>query len=98
MSVKNLADLRAVFKNKIIPLLQEYFYEDYEKIDVVLNGNGMLEAKTMQDLKLNLKGEFVDSDKKVYRITRKDSWQLWQFIQIYDEVKAKDLKTNKENE
>ena len=28
--------LESIFKNKIIPLLQEYFYEDYEKIMLVL--------------------------------------------------------------
>ena len=33
----SISDLRATFKNKIIPLLQEYFYDDYEKIALVLN-------------------------------------------------------------
>ncbi len=32
-TINNLA---SIFKNKIIPLLQEYFYEDYEKIMLVL--------------------------------------------------------------
>ena len=31
-----LDKLASIFKNKIIPLLQEYFYEDYEKIMLVL--------------------------------------------------------------
>ncbi|NWH10175.1 AAA family ATPase [Acholeplasma laidlawii] len=34
-----LGDLAHIFKNKIIPLLQEYFYEDYEKIQWVLGDN-----------------------------------------------------------
>ncbi|HHE9938407.1 TPA: McrB family protein, partial [Campylobacter coli] len=32
ISVENLEDLKKVFKNKIIPLLQEYFYNDYALI------------------------------------------------------------------
>ena len=35
-SIECLAD---IFKDKIIPLLQEYFYEDYEKIRLVLGDN-----------------------------------------------------------
>lgn len=34
--------LKATFKNNIIPLLQEYFYGDYEKIGMIL-GNGFFE-------------------------------------------------------
>ncbi|EIX2535728.1 AAA family ATPase, partial [Campylobacter jejuni] len=33
ISVENLEDLKKVFKNKIIPLLQEYFYNDYALIN-----------------------------------------------------------------
>lgn len=35
-SLDNLAN---IFENKIIPLLQEYFFEDYEKIQLVLGDN-----------------------------------------------------------
>jgi hypothetical protein len=39
MSLTNAStidDLAAIFKNKIIPLLQEYFFEDWEKVRIVL--------------------------------------------------------------
>lgn len=36
--------LKSVFKNSIFPLLQEYFYHDYEKIALIL-GSGFVEIK-----------------------------------------------------
>lgn len=39
----NLGKLAHIFKNKIIPLLQEYFYEDYEKIQWVLGDNAKVD-------------------------------------------------------
>ncbi|EDP6342920.1 AAA domain-containing protein, partial [Campylobacter jejuni] len=42
IGIDNLEKLKDVFQNKIIPLLQEYFYNDYTLIDVVLNKNGMI--------------------------------------------------------
>ena len=36
MKVKSLSDLETVFRRKIIPLLQEYFYEDWSKVILVL--------------------------------------------------------------
>jgi 5-methylcytosine-specific restriction protein B len=37
MKVENLDELRNAFKNKILPLLEEYFYDNWEKIRLVLN-------------------------------------------------------------
>ena len=34
-----LDQLAEIFENAIVPLLQEYFYEDYEKIRLVLGDN-----------------------------------------------------------
>lgn len=42
--------LANIFKNNIIPLLQEYFYEDYEKIRLVL-GDNKKQDETLQFIK-----------------------------------------------
>ncbi len=51
MNVYSLNDLKSAFQNKIIPLLQEYFFGDYGKIGLILgekffeNGNGENDVK-----------------------------------------------------
>jgi 5-methylcytosine-specific restriction protein B len=45
LSVESLADLRRIFLERVIPLLQEYFYDDWSKIALVL-GCPFHEAKT----------------------------------------------------
>lgn len=37
LEVESLEELKHRFENKIIPLLQEYFFDDYQKIKAVLN-------------------------------------------------------------
>ena len=37
VKVETFDDLKEVFRNSIMPLLQEYFYDDFEKIKFVLN-------------------------------------------------------------
>ena len=37
--------LSHIFQQKIMPLLQEYFYDDWERVNWVLNDNGMLKQK-----------------------------------------------------
>lgn len=78
-----LTDLKAVFKNKILPLLQEYFYDDYAKINAVLNDNGMLESKTISNMKVSLSDEFVDNEKKIWKITDSSNWDIKTFQTIY---------------
>lgn len=42
LKIKNIDDLKAVITNKVIPLLQEYFFGDYGKIGLVM-GNGFVD-------------------------------------------------------
>ena len=56
MSLNNATDgeeafekLKSIFKNKIIPLLQEYFYDDYEKIRLVLGEKWVKSKNSIKD-------------------------------------------------
>ncbi len=56
LGIDDLKSLEAAFKHKIIPLLQEYFYDNWEKIDLVLNRNGFIQKIQIES------GLFKDSD------------------------------------
>lgn len=49
MRAKSLADLRDVFVEKVIPLLQEYFYSDWSKICLVLGCPVSSETAILQE-------------------------------------------------
>ncbi|PAF46472.1 hypothetical protein BKH41_09175 [Helicobacter sp. 12S02232-10] len=94
-SLKDTKNLKNIFQHKIIPLLQEYFYEDYAKIDAVLGGNGMIEKiETKENLFRNLnKDLMIDIEKIIYKIKDfKDG--IWDdpatYIKIYQELDFKD--------
>jgi 5-methylcytosine-specific restriction protein B len=60
MSVESLIDLKLAFQNKIIPLLQEYFFGDYAKIGLVL-GKGFVYIEKDESNK-NIFANFPDAD------------------------------------
>lgn len=67
-------DLKSVFTDKIIPLLQEYFYGDYEKIQLVL-GEGFVTGKK-KDSSIFAKNEVnVDIPEMVYSINEKPNME-----------------------
>ncbi len=84
IDVKNLDDLRFAFKNKIIPLLAEYFYEDWENIDLVLNQNRFIIPNT--DNKSYLSKEIQDRiiNKTTYKVSDDSTWTKEHFIKIYN--------------
>lgn len=86
MDVESIEDLCKVFKNKIIPLLQEYFYDDYAKIIAALNDNGMIKEKNKSQFSDLFDGKFseLDSEKVVYEIIKSSKWRAWQFEKIYN--------------
>ncbi len=99
ISVENLEDLKKVFKNKIIPLLQEYFYNDYALINAVLNDNGMIfedkkDDKYLQKIK-NL--DSVNSERSIYNIASFDD-KIWDKIEIYQAIYDDRNKINNDKE
>jgi len=88
--------LSNIFKNKIIPLLQEYFYDDWEKIRLVL-GDNQKENENFQFVKIKsgysmkeLFGEkeldFLDIDDEsiMYEINEKAFYFPESYIKIYE--------------
>ena len=100
IDVKNLDDLRFAFKNKIIPLLAEYFYEDWENIDLVLNQNGFIIPNTDNKSYLSKKIEDKIRNKITYKVSDKN-WEVENFQKIYDDsvilTKKDNSKTDEES-
>ena len=74
LRVNTLPALASTFRNRIMPLLQEYFYDDWEKIQAVLRDNGfVVKSKPPEDL---VKRGLVDPDRNVYDLapTDHDRW------------------------
>ena len=59
-TIEKLAD---AFQNRIIPLLQEYFFDDWSKIRVVLGHNKFVQERTFDDQSLS---EYRDSENKYF--------------------------------
>ena len=67
MDIGDLESLEVAFKNKIIPLLQEYFYDHWEKIDLVLNGNGFIRKIPFEN-SLFKNTDLIDEQRKIYEL------------------------------
>ena len=88
----NIETLAEIFKKKIIPLLQEYFYDDYEKIQLVLGDNDTnkpLENRFIVEEELKIDSIFkgntnIDLPKKSYRINDQAFTDINSYILIYE--------------
>ncbi|EAI4691988.1 endonuclease, partial [Campylobacter jejuni] len=99
IGVENLNDLKSIFQNKIIPLLQEYFYNDYALINAVLNDNGMIfedkkDDKYLQKIK-NL--DSINSERSIYNIASFDD-KIWGKIEIYQAIYNDEIANKLKNE
>ena len=70
LGVATLAALAGTFRTRIMPLLQEYFYDDWEKIRAVLNDNGFVrKSGPPEEL---VRANLVDADRAVYDVAATD--------------------------
>ena len=86
IGIQGLEDLKRTFKDKIIPLLEEYFYGDFGKIGLVLGGEFIKLAENQVAFPKNFPYEkdFLE-DKKIYHITSFSEWKVATFISIYED-------------
>jgi len=88
-----LEELENIFKNKIIPLLQEYFYDDWEKIRLVLGDNQKDENyQFIKAKKYDIKSLFgdknndlldIDEVSKIYEINKEAFGKPESYVKIY---------------
>jgi hypothetical protein len=87
--VEDFEALRLAFKDKIIPLLQEYFYNDFGKLGLVLGQRFVVNDVVFED---NIFAPFEDGialigqyqQKKVYKIKNHEDWNVADFRSIYN--------------
>ena len=87
IGIEDLDGLKRTFKDKIIPLLEEYFYGDFGKIGLVLGGAFIKLAENQVAFPKNFTYENdFSEDKKIYHITSFSDWDEKAFKSIYGEV------------
>lgn len=90
MTIKNreepLEEIKTIFQNKILPLLQEYFYGDWGKILLVIGKEFVVTKKnTIKFLSTDSYEEFEEYDEKpIYNFTKSSNWTLDSFKSIYE--------------
>ena len=83
LDVDTLAALASTFRTRILPLLQEYFYDDWEKIRAVLNDNGFVQASgPPEEL---VRADLVDAGRAVYDLPPTDDG-LWTTATAYQAI------------
>lgn len=83
MGVGSFAELKNRFELKIIPLLQEYFYDDYSKIRLVLNDNSDTDGFVVrEDLAAQYLGNLGTIEEPLV-LGRSKNWRPDHFMAIY---------------
>ncbi|OYU97399.1 MAG: hypothetical protein CFE21_03655 [Bacteroidetes bacterium B1(2017)] len=83
---KPLEELKDIFKNKILPLLQEYFYGDWGKIMLVVGKEFVYKkVEPIKFLSNDLDDDYEEyNDKPIYSFVQSTNWTLDSFKSIYE--------------
>jgi len=68
MAVDSMPSLRKVFTNKVIPLLQEYFYGDYAKMEMVIGPNFFNQDKRKSKVMFAVQNDEVEITTGSYQL------------------------------
>jgi hypothetical protein len=90
MPAQSLADLRRVFHSQIIPLLQEFFFDDLTKVAMVLSTNPSAPPFVTRyplrhtDLFVGPRSESLPAERDKYVVTPEGTWTEASFSGIYE--------------
>ena len=83
INVSDIKTLANVFKNKILPLLQEYFYDDWEKIRLVLGDSQFIKEKKPANALFKSGTDYIN-DKILYEIDKEAFYDKQNYLKIYN--------------
>ncbi|WP_462111835.1 McrB family protein [Campylobacter concisus] len=97
MGVTNMGALANVFKNKILPLLQEYFYDDWEKIRLVLGDSQFIKEKKPAKVLFKSGTDYIN-DKILYEIDKEAFYVEQNYLKIYNLTSSQADEANPDND
>src|SRR3546814_1393645 len=103
MRVRSLHDLREVFLRQVIPLLQEYFFDDWSRVELVLtSGNGtsaFLRQEVLDGSALfGSAAELGPTEQVRYLVTDPGGWDADVFIGVYQQAAGTVLPVSRSEE
>lgn len=87
IDVSDLKTLANIFKNKILPLLQEYFYDDWEKIRLVLGDSQFIKEKKSANALFKSGTDYIN-DKILYEIDKEAFYDEQNYLKIYNSTSS----------
>jgi 5-methylcytosine-specific restriction enzyme B len=97
MGIHSLDDLQQVLAQRVIPLLQEYFFEDLDKVRLVLTGNSKggaffkLRVLSQAELFPGAKQTIGMESRGSFSVTDPTKWTEQEIMSLYSEQATKEL-------